>query len=169
MGHSSLDRGLALDERGGVLIEFLFILPMIFLLMTLGTYAARSKHTAVKTQSLARQCAWAHAMSGCEGDLPQECRAGGGVIVDALLRANAMGSFEQVVQDFFPSAVNLISLHGRTTSIRVEQEIKRPTVLGGTTTAEGRFTVACGDDPPHAWKTEEVFAAMCLLHGTWCF
>ena len=157
--------------RGSVFIEFLFFVPVAVLVWTLMTFIYDAKRTAVVTQKAARECAWEYALHGCSGGLPPECRgASPRLVPDVLLRAAARRSFMKIAQKVPLTAANFSNLHGRSFSLQTEKEVQRPVVLGGSTTAEGRFATMCADDPLVKWQTPVVFTMVCKDHGhsPWC-
>ena len=169
MGHRSLRRSLVRDERGSLYVEMIFFIPMALLIWVLLNFVYDAKKTAVHTQRDARQCAWEYALSGCKGALPAACEGGAAsMVTDAPLRAAASGSFEKLASAAPFAAASFQNLHGRWFRVTAEREVTRPTILGGTTTAEGRFAVMCADDPPIRWSTTAFFKAFCEKHSKWC-
>lgn len=167
VGHHSL--GLRNCERGSVYIEMIFFIPMAALLWILLNFAYDAKKTAVHTQRDARECAWQYAMGGCEGNLPAKCSGGGvSLMYDADILASAGSSFATVAKSSPWAAPYLTSTSGRYFTVKAEEDVSRPSVLGGSTTAEGRFAIMCADDPPVQWTTPTFFKLFCEKHSKWC-
>jgi hypothetical protein len=159
------------DERGSVFVEMVFFLPIIILIWTLLGFVYQAKHTAVDVQNTGRECAWKYALSGCKGSLPAKCQGGSpGRLNDTMIRARASGSFETLQSRIPVLAPNYVNVHGKGTTLKAEREVTRPSILGGSTLAVGKFGTMCGEEPPHKWTTPEVFLVICRQYGvsSWC-
>ena len=155
-------------QRGSVYVEMLFILPLMITIWLLMTFIYDAKKSAVGTQHVARECAWQFALSGCLASLPPECQVEGIRPQHGSSRADLPA--QRLAEFLPPLAAELENLYGRTFEMTTEETTVRPSVLGGSTTATGRFAVMCADDPEQAWTTAEVLDAMCERHGVaaWC-
>ena len=171
MRKSKQSQSLLANEEGSIFIEMIFFIPVIVLIWTLFSFIHDAKRTAVETQRTARECMWEYATNGCKSGISDACRgAGGGVIPDAMLRAEGGGDFESIVSDVAITAPNLALLHGRYAGVSAEENVNRPAVLGGSTTATGRMAVMCGEEPVVKWITEPIYQFICNQHGnsSWC-
>jgi hypothetical protein len=152
-----------------VFIEMLFFVPVVVLIWILLSFVHQAKRTAVVTQRDARECMWEYATNGCRGGLSSACQsAGAGIVPDFALRATS--DFESVAGDVPITAPNVVMLHGRYAGVSTERDVRRPSVLGGNTTATGRMSVMCGEDPIVKWVTEPIYQVICNQHGKaeWC-
>jgi len=158
------------NQSGSIFVELVFFLPVIILIWTLLNFIYDAKRAAVVTQTEVRECAWAYATGGCTS-LSGQCQGGApGKVDDQRLRSAAGNSFNTLQQGLNGSQPNYSSLHGRMFLVTTQQNVKRPSILGGSTTAKGRHATMCADDPVRKWTKDEVYKELCRAHGksSWC-
>lgn len=153
-------------ERGSIYIELIFLMPVIILIWTLLAFIFEAKTVAVNMQQEARECGWSYAMNQCNGGISGACQGGGtSDLDDGEIRALAVGAFSVLSGSVPGTSQNYGAVHGRAFDVTAEQVVNRPAVLGGSTTARGRFATACADDPPKKWTTDDIFSIVCVVHG----
>ncbi len=167
MGHRPLERSRLRNQRGSVYVEMIFFIPMAALIWIMLNFVYDAKKTAVHTQRDARECAWEFAMDGCLGAMSAKCSGSGMMpVVDAELRSRA--PFDKVAKAVPWAAPYFISMAGYWFTVKAEKSVPRPAILGGSTTAKGRFAMMCAEDPPYQWHTPEFFHLFCKKHSKWC-
>jgi len=154
-------------ERGAVFIEFLVLFPTIAALFLLSVYAFGFQMRRQANQESVRECAWAHASSGCSGT-PPGCNVGGlGRVSDAELRAASGGAFAQVGSRLPFLAPTLGSLHGDSFEVGRDHRIDRPAAFGGSVTVSASFRTMC-NTRVNEWDLVPLFRLVCNEHGRWC-
>jgi hypothetical protein len=77
-------KDLLRDRRGAaIFVEFLIIIPLLTLLWMTTNHMHRLGLGRVQVQRQARQCTWAHATGGCQGQVPAACKMEGPTRLDA--------------------------------------------------------------------------------------
>ena len=156
------------QQRGSVYVEMLFILLLMITIWLLMAFIHDSKKSAVVTQRAARECAWQYAMSGCQATPAPECELGSLQAQHGSSRADQPA--QRLVALVPRLAKNLENLYGRTFEMTADEITTRPSFLGGSTTARGRYAMMCAEDPEQAWTTGDVLDVICERHGVaeWC-
>jgi len=146
-------------------------MPVVILIWTLLTFTFHSKSAANLTQNKVRECAWKYALNGCKRSIPSWCTSHGeDRINDVPLRLLTSASFARIAMDVPVTIPAFLSLHGDVFSVSTKKEVERPAILGGKTTARGRFATACGKEAIPI-PMEFVFQNVCRKFGvsSWCW
>jgi|GEM_PF-7021648 len=63
-----------IDRRGTASVEIAIMLPVFIALLAAVSYFVGAAFAAQSAGMAARSCAWSHALSACEGELPKICQ-----------------------------------------------------------------------------------------------
>jgi hypothetical protein len=149
------------DVRGAAIyVEFLIIVPLITLVWVAASYMHKIGKTQIATQRLARQCAWSHATSGCQGAVPPECKMEGpqdvAPEIDRLAGAGTAhgGPLPEVAP--FLARVNSKEIASRTDDTVEEPGLVKGAVGNGAHDANkvGRDRLLCNDKPRPVPETQ---------------
>jgi len=162
---------LVRDRRGSLFVEFLLYMPLLMLIWWLMLYVHDIGTTGIQTARQVRECAWLHAVGGCQRRPPQCAGANlSGVreTDDAEFHARA-SSFRELGADLPFLREDLEVLLGDEFDVSRTGVVEQPPFLGGEKAITRRARVMCEDRVLRKHTVERVFRATCQkILGRWC-
>lgn len=156
------------DERGGAFAEAVIVLPAFILVWSLIIFVRNGYENAANAGVQVRRAAWAHSLSGCEGDAGVSTSEG-------ILWAGAVGSakalleggagwadivlYQPLVLTEAGMFLNPPGLNAYSTSDTVD----RPAALGGSARYGHQMALTCDEQPSDYTMEAWIFASWVVV------